>query len=148
MNQSSKILNDIVSVVRDGKSFYETATPKVHDPELKTLFKRMAAMKGEVLAGLSAEVKSMGETPAPEGTWTGDLAKLYGEVRALVGDTDYAWVSQLEDSEDRLVKAFDQAIADTDTPVTARATLNRFLPEVRACHDIMRSRKHALKKAA
>ena len=148
MNQSSKILNDIVSVVRDGKSFYETATPKVHDPELKELFRRMGAMKGEVLTGLSAEVKAMGETPAPEGTWTGDLAKLYGELRALVGDTDYAWVAQLEDSDDRLVKAFDQAIQDTSTPVTARATLNRFLPEVRACHDIMRSRKHALKKAA
>ena len=148
MNQSSKILNDIVAVVRDGKSFYETATPKVHDPELKELFKRMAAMKGEVLTGLSAEVKSMGEIPAAEGTWTGDLAKLYGEVRAMVGNTDYAWVAQLEDSEDRLVKAFDEAIQDTNTPVTARATLNRFLPEVRACHDIMRSRKHALKKAA
>ena len=67
MNQSSKILNDIVSVVRDGKAFYETATPKVHDPELKELFKRMAAMKGEVLAGLSAEVKSMGEIPAADG---------------------------------------------------------------------------------
>ncbi len=148
MNQSSKILNDIVSVVRDGKAFYDTAIPKVHDPELKALFTRMAAMKGEVLTGLSAEVKSMGEVPAEDGTWAGELAKLYAEVRGLVGDTDYAWVSQLEDSEDRLLKAFDEAVQDTDTPVTARATLNRFLPEVRACHDIMRSRKHALKKAA
>jgi uncharacterized protein (TIGR02284 family) len=148
MNQSSKILNDIISVVRDGKAFYDTAIPKVRDPELKTLFTRMAAMKGEILTGLSAEVKSMGEAPAPEGTWTGDLSKLYGELRAAVGDNDYAWVSQLENSEDRLLKAFDEAIQDTDTPVTARATLNRFVPEVRACHDIMRSRKHALKKAA
>ena len=148
MNQSSKVLNDIVSVVRDGKAFYETAIAKVRDPELKTLFTRMAAMKGEVLTGLSAEVRAMGETPAPEGTWTGDLSKLYGELRALVGDTDYAWVAQLEKSEDRLLRAFDEAVQDTDTPVTARATLNRFLPEVRACHDIMRSRKHALKKAA
>ena len=148
MNQSSKILNDIVSVVRDGKAFYDTAIPKVHDPELKALFTRMAAMKGEVLSGLSAEVKAMDELPAAEGTWAGDLAKLYAEVRTLVGDKDYEWVSQLENSEDRLVQAFDEAVQDTDTPVSARAILNRFLPEVRACHDIMRSRKHALKQAA
>ncbi len=148
MHKSSKILNDIVAVVRDGKFFYDTAIPKVQDPELKTLFTRMAAMKGEILTGLSAELRAMGDTPAPEGTWTGDIARLYAELRASVGDKDYAWVAQLEGSEDRLLKAFDQAIQDTSTPVTARATLNRFLPEVRVCHDVMRSRKHALKKAA
>jgi uncharacterized protein (TIGR02284 family) len=148
MNNTTKILNDLVSVTHDGKSFYEHAANNVGDPELKALFTRMASVKDQIVTGLSSEIKALGEKPSETGTWAGDMSKLYGDLRAMVGDKKYAYVAQLEDSEDRLLKAFDEAIRDKDTPVSVRDVLNRFLPEVRNCHDIMRSRKLALKKAA
>jgi uncharacterized protein (TIGR02284 family) len=148
MKTNIHILNDVVSVTRDGKSFYEHAASKVDDVELKTLFTRMAAVKGEIVSGLSTQIKAMGATPSDHGTWVGEIEQRYGELRALLGDKNYAYVAQLEDSEDRLLKAFDQAIKDQDTPAAARDVLNRFLPEVRSCHDLMRSRKLSLKKAA
>lgn len=148
MNNSSKILNDIISVTRDGKDFYEHAATKVDDSELMTLFARMATVKGQIVSGLSAEIKAMGDKPAEKGTMAGDMSQMYGDLRAMLGNKDYAYVAKLEDSEDRLLKAFDEAIADKDTPATTRDILGRFLPEVRSCHDVMRSRKLALKKAA
>ncbi len=148
MNHSNHILNDLVSATRDGKSFYEHAAIKVGSPELKTLFTRLAKVKGDIVQGLSNEIRAGGEKPAEVGTWSGDFDKLYGEIRALLGDKNYAYVAQLEDSEDRLMKAFDKALNDENTSASAHTIITRYLPEVQSCHDIMRAQKFALKKAA
>jgi len=148
MNQSNHILNDLVPVIRDGKSFYEHAATKVDNPELRTLFIRIADVKDDILQGLSKEIRASGGKPDDSGTWTREFSKLYCDVRAHLGDKNYAYVSQLEESEDRLLKAFDKALKDKDTPTSARTIITHFLPEVRNCHDIMRERKVALKKAA
>jgi uncharacterized protein (TIGR02284 family) len=148
MNHSNHILNDLVSATRDGKTFYELAATKVDSPELKTLFTRLAKVKGEIVHGLSNEIRSVGEKPSETGTWTGDFNKLYGEIRALLGDKNYAYVAQLEDSEDRLMKAFEKALSDVKTTPSAHTVITRCMPEVRACHEIMRAQKIALKKAA
>ncbi|HMB57911.1 MAG TPA: PA2169 family four-helix-bundle protein [Arenimonas sp.] len=144
----NKHLNDLVAVARDGKDFYEYAATRVDDQELKSLFTRMAGIKGEIVQGLSSEIKATGDVPTQSGTIVGDMNKLYGSVRALLGNKDYAYVAQLEESEDRLLKAFNIAIADKDTTATALAVLNRLLLQVRQCHEQMRTRKLALKKAA
>jgi len=148
MNHSNHILNDLVSATRDGKTFYEQAAAKVENVELKALFHRMATVKGEIVEGLSNEVRAAGEEPADAGTWSGGFNKLYAEVRALLGDKNYAYVAQLEESEDRLLKAFSVALIDKDTSPHAHEVITRFMPEVRSCHDIMRARKNAMKKAA
>jgi len=148
MNNSNKHLNDLVAIARDGKSFYEHAATKVDDAQLQALFNRLAVVKGDIVQGLSTEVRIEGDKPTQSGTVVGDISKIYGDIRALVGNKDYAYVAQLEESEDRLVKAFTAAIADKDTPAPALTVLNRLLPQVRECHDLMRTRKQALKKAA
>ena len=148
MNHSNHILNDLVSATRDGKSFYEHAATMVSNPEIKTLFTRLAKVKGEIVQGLSNEIRAGGDTPAASGTWSGDFNKLYGEVRALLGDKNYAYVSRLEDSEDQLLKAFEKALKDKDTSTSAHTVISSLMPEVRNCHDIMQARKIALKKAA
>ena len=148
MNDSNKNLNDLIAIARDGKDFYQHAATKVDDGSLKALFARIAVSKDAIVQGLSAEVRAEGDKPTQSGTFVGEISKLYGDVRALVGNTDYAYVAQLEDSEDRLLKAFNDAIADTDTSVPALAVLSRLAPEVRECHNLMRERKLALKKAA
>ncbi|PJJ95619.1 hypothetical protein CO641_14990 [Lysobacteraceae bacterium NML91-0213] len=71
--------------------------------------------------------------------------QLYGKIRAAFGDTEYGYVAELEESEDRLLEAFDEAARDADTPPAARDVIVRLLPEVRASHDVMRARKHAMK---
>ncbi len=148
MNHSNQILNDLASATRDGKGFYEHAATMVTDPELRTLFTRLAKVKGDIVQGLSDEIRASGDKPADSGTWSGDFHKLYGEVRALLGDKNYAYVAQLEESEDQLLNGFTKALNNTDITEHARSVIERFLPEVRRCHDLMRARKVMLKKAA
>ena len=77
-----------------------------------------------------------------------DFDKVYGEVRAHLGDRNYAYLSRLEESEGHLLKALDKAHDDKDIPANARVVINRLIPEVRDCHDLLRARKIELRKAA
>jgi uncharacterized protein (TIGR02284 family) len=149
MNHSNHVLNDLVAIARDGQDFYQHAASKVGDPELKALFARIGTIKAEIVTGLSAEIKAAGgEKPTESGTIVGEISKVYSDLRALAGSKDYQYVAQLEHSEDRLVKAFEDARNDSKIAPSALSVLNRLEPEVRQCHEMMRTRKLALKKAA
>jgi len=148
MNQSNKHLNDIVAIARDGQPFYEQPPAKLDDSKLRPRFTRTAGVKGDIVQSLSTEIRIEGDKPTQSGTVVGDMGKIYSDIRAVLGNKDYAYVAQLEESEDRLLKAFSVALADKDTSPAALVVLNRLLPLVRECHDLMRSRKQALKNAA
>lgn len=149
MKTNAKIeerLNDLIEIAKDGADFYHEAAEKVKNPELVTLFNRIAGVKTKIVTVLSAEVQSFGGKPASSGTVTGSFQQLYGKIRAAFGDTDYGYVAELEESEDRLLKAFKEVIADPDLPVNAKTQIEKLYPEVVETHNIMRSHKHALKK--
>ena len=99
-------LNDLIEIARDGKSFYEEAATKVKDAELSALFTRIAGVKGRIVAALSGSVAASGGKPAEHGTVVGSMQQFYGKVRAAFGDTNYGYVAELEESEDRLLGAF------------------------------------------
>ena len=48
-NKTANALNDLISIARDGKDFYEEAAQKVDDAELKTLFARIATTKAQIV---------------------------------------------------------------------------------------------------
>lgn len=151
MNMENKIqhsLNDLIEIARDGGDFYTEAAGKVEDRELSSLFTQMATHKRDLVSGLSADVVATGGEPAEHGTLVGTMAQAYANVRAALGDTNYEYVAQLEEAEDRLLGAFKDTIGDNDTPAAAKASAQKFLPRVVECHDIMRSRKQALKAAS
>lgn len=127
MNHSNQVLNDLVSVTRDGKTFYEYAATAVTDSELKTTFIRLAKVKGEIVDGLSTEIRAGGEKPADSGTWSGDFTKLYTKIRATLGDKNFAYVAELEDSEDQLLKAFAKALHDKNTTPHAHTVITRYM---------------------
>lgn len=141
-------LNDLIEIARDGQAFFSEAASKVGNPELAALFTRIAGVKRDIVARLGAAVAAAGGRPAEHGTMVGAMRQFYGKVRAALGDTQYAYVAELEESEDRLLDAFRDTLTDPDTPLTARAEVEALLPQVRECHDVMRSRKYALKQAS
>lgn len=147
-NKTEHSLNDLIEIARDGGDFYTEAASKVEDIELSALFGQMATHKRDIVAGLSADVAATGGQPAEHGTMVGTMAQAYTNVRAALGDTNYEYVAQLEEAEDRLMAAFKDTINDNDTPAAAKASAEKFMPRVVECHNIMRSRKRALKAAS
>jgi uncharacterized protein (TIGR02284 family) len=143
--KTTHTLNDLIEIARDGKDFYTEAAGKVKDAELSALFTRIAGVKDELVRSLSATVVAAGGKPADHGTVVGSMQQFYGKVRATLGDTQYGYVAELEESEDRLLKAFKDTLTDSDTTPAARQEVQRLLPQVQECHAVMRDRKHAMK---
>ncbi|QCU72509.1 PA2169 family four-helix-bundle protein [Luteimonas yindakuii] len=151
MNQQSRTtgtLNDLIAIARDGQEFYQDASTRIDDVELKSLFTRIAGTKATIIAELGAAVQAVGGDPEDSGTLRGSMQEMYARVRAALGDKEYSYVAELEESEDRLLHAFEDAVKDDSTPAAARSVVTRLMPEVRACHDLMRARKHAMKGAS
>lgn len=151
MNTQTKTthsLNDLIAIARDGQDFYTEAASKVDDAELGALFNRIAGVKQNIVRDLSAVVTAAGGEAAQHGTVVGSLQEFYGKIRATLGDKQYGYVAELEESEDRLLKAFTEAASNDEIVVAAREAVLRLLPDVRECHNVMRDRKHAMKNAA
>lgn len=144
-SKTAHTLNDIIEIARDGQDFYTEAAGKVKDAELSALFTKIAGVKSQIVTSLSSTVAATGAKPAEHGTVVGSMQQFYGKVRATLGDTQYGYVAELEESEDRLLKAFKDTLTDSDTPPAARAEVSRLLPLVQETHDVMRNRKHAMK---
>ncbi len=141
-------LNELIAITRDSATFYSDAAKAVPNPALKSLFGEMASSKNGLVGAMSREVRSEDATPATTGTVRGAWDKLYGEVRSQFGDTNYGYVSQLESSEDRLMKAFNEVVADDNVPASVKQTVSGYLPTIRNHHDLMRDRKWDMKASA
>ena len=61
---NTDVLQDLVQIARDSKSFYESASKEVDDANLKTEFQRMAEAKGELISQLSSHISARESVPA------------------------------------------------------------------------------------
>ncbi|MHA6491871.1 ferritin-like domain-containing protein [Pseudomonas borbori] len=143
MTSKTAQLNELIEITRDGQRFYEHAHDEVKDVRLKTLFREMSQAKTEMIHALAMKVAANQEQPAPGGTFIGKLRQVYADTRAsLSSDEGATYVAQLEDTEDRILHAFEDALENAEPDV--RALLAVEMPKVRSCHDRMRSLKQSM----
>ena len=137
-------LNELMAVTRDSAKFYREASTEAKNPQLQSLFREMAESKDRICGALESEVRSEGATPDTKGSFSGSLHRLYGEVRGKLAGDDYGYVSQLEESEDRMLHAYRDVLQDDDAPLAVKSVVTEHLPKVQAQHDLMRDRKWAM----
>ena len=137
-------LNELISVTRDSAKFYGEAATEAKNPQLQSLFRSLADSKNGIVGALAREVRSEGAEPEAKGSFSGSLHRLYGEVRGKLASDDYAYVSQLEESEDRMLHAYRDVLKDDETPQTVKTVVTEYLPKVQAQHDLMRDKKWAM----
>ena len=141
--QNTEVLQELVQIARDSKSFYEAAAKEVADANLRLDFLRMAEIKGELIAQLASHISARGAAPETSGTFAGTLRKGYGELLAHMRSKQGAaktYTAQLEETEDRLLKHYEEALKEVTSP-EVREVLNAQLPKLRRCHDEMRQLK-------
>jgi uncharacterized protein (TIGR02284 family) len=106
-------VKDLIQIANDGASFYERATDKVQNPDVG-------------------------------GTVVGTFHRAYTELLAAVSSNDEkVYVSQLEETEDRLLAGFREAIEDEKDP-KIKTILQNHLPRVIASHNEMRLLKQKM----
>jgi uncharacterized protein (TIGR02284 family) len=142
--QNANTVKELVQISRDGLEFYQDAIDEVQSERLKTVFSRMAGNKRTLIAALSSKLAMNDENVPTDGTFAGSLRKTYTDVRAMLSSNeDKVYVSQLEETEDRLLHHFQKALDDSTDP-SVKGLLQQYYPQVKACHDEMRSLKQQI----
>jgi uncharacterized protein (TIGR02284 family) len=141
MGNSAATLNELIEITRDGQTFYTEAVAKVRSPLLKAVFHGIIDAKTQLIKSLSEHVRVRGEQPSNDGTLLGNFRNMYADIRARFSNSkDSAYVVELEESEDRLLDAFEGAATVSGDP-EVRGIILRHLPKVRLCHEQMRNLK-------
>jgi uncharacterized protein (TIGR02284 family) len=141
MSIDTATLNDMIEVLNDGRKFYEEAAAEVNRADLSALFKRMARTKQAIASDLRTAVVAHGAQPAEGGSFAGTLRTAYAELRTKMSShKDYEYVVQLEEFEDRILGAFDNAVTAADDPAV-RTIAERYMPEVTRDHNEMKTLK-------
>lgn len=144
MSDNTNTLADIVQVARDSAEFYDHARKEVSNPLIQNLFTRMAASKHRLIEVLSTRILLEGEEPPSNGTWLGGLRQFYADARAMVASNDEAvYVSELEETEDRVLEHLNKALQKIDDPAI-RASVLTVMADARDSHDEMRRLKQQL----
>jgi len=139
--KNASTVKEIVQIARDGLEFYQDAATEVKSERLKAVFSRMANHKRQLITALSTNLALNDEEVPTDGTMAGSIRKGYAEVRTMLGaNEDKTYVTQLEETEDRLLHHFEDALKDCDD-VGVKTLLQQHYPQVRACHDEMRALK-------
>lgn len=142
--QKADTVKELVQIARDGAAFYEDSIQKVEDPRLKSIFSDMAKHKRDIIHSLSSTLRVNDEDVPEDGTVAGKFRQGYADLRAaLTKDDAKVYVSQLEESEDRLLHHFESALDGISDP-SVKNLLEIHMPQVRACHDQMRELKKAV----
>lgn len=142
MSYKTEQLNELIAIIRDGQRFYEHAHDEIEDVRLQALFREMAQAKHQVIQALAVKVAANHEEPTSSGTLVGKLRQAYADARAtLSSDEEATYVALLEEAEDRILEAFEDAMESAQPDV--RALLAVEMPKVRACHQRMRELKNA-----
>ncbi len=139
-------LNELIQATRDSAAFYADAAKAVHNPELRSLFGDIAESKQGLIGSMSREVRAEAALPVTEGSLRGNLHQIYSTLRVKMArdQGDYAYVQELEKSEDRLMAAFRDVIKRDDASQAVKQSLLSYLPKVQQHHDAMRDRKWAM----
>lgn len=144
MNQNVSHLNELIEITRDGQHFYQHALEKVKDVELQHLFRDIAQSKTHIIQALSVKVAASQEQPAQGGTTTGKLREMYADTKARLGDTDAVYIDQLDQVEERILAAFEDALTNAEPDVKALLAIE--LPKIRACHERIHKLNHGSEK--
>ena len=105
-------LKDLTIICQDGRDFYAYAAQETKDPELHELFTCFASIREDAIGELQANINALGETaPVEEHSLAGIVRQNYAKFKKMLSlNENAALVDELEETEDRTLEAFNQAL--------------------------------------
>ena len=142
--QSVEKVSDVIQVMQAGIEFYDEAAKEFDNDSIKNTFQRMIVNKRAAIESLQPlAIAEQGDKET--GTdWAVDARKMYTKFAGMMSsDERYTYVNQLEEVEDKVLEALDDAIS-ADQPEPAMATLRTVKARAQTMHDEMNPLQNAL----
>ena len=135
----AEILNEIISVCRDGEKLYRHVAEQVEDQQLRNMFSEMASVRLQIVSELKSEVMLRGCEPNCEGTMVGRLSRWYVDARSRFSNfADRVFIDQLEETEERTLKVLRSSVKQVDDR-TLVVRLSSLVASFQISHDRMRA---------
>lgn len=141
MSDTTHALNDTVSLLRAGETFYRDAAERVDHRGLKELFSEMAAIRNAAATEMSQKVEALGGDTS-SASWTEQARQFYANAEAMFGGETEALINYLEEHEDRTLEQVRDGLAKAEDH-DAIAIFMRHLPIFQQTHDRMKAVKDA-----
>ena len=132
------VLNDLIETCRDGQNGFRTAASDVNDANLKALFNRYSAQRGEFAADLESLVTGLGGDAETTGSVAGAAHRGWINVKSAVTGKDVASViSEAERGEDAAKASYQKALQEYMS-AEIRAVVQKQYSAVLEAHDTIR----------
>ncbi|MFT4861120.1 MAG: hypothetical protein ACI95C_000321 [Pseudohongiellaceae bacterium] len=142
------ILNDVISVCRDGEALYSYVAKQVQDQQSRNMFSDMARIRLKIVKELEAEVTVRGEKPTRSGSLIGGIRRWYIDARHSFSDyQDEEFIAQLEETEARSLAVLRTAVAKAQDPALV-LRLSSLVASFQMAYDRMSLLKKSFKKSA
>jgi len=146
-DQERMVATHLIDICKDGRDFYNNAAEKVENDNLKKLFRENGNIREGIIVNLKDYMKNKDDPIKAEGTIGGKTMQFFGQLAAAVSpNTDKAFVTQLEEAEDRSLEEFNKALATSITP-ELKMRIMGYTKELKHTHYHMKAMKEIMKAA-
>jgi uncharacterized protein (TIGR02284 family) len=142
-NTASSIEHTIYSVIEilhDSQEGFQKIGDEIKDPVLKAYFLDESLRRAEFRGALETLLRDQGvHDIKKDGTVEGTIRRTWGELKAKLGGGDHTLLATAEEGEDAAVRAYDEALANSDLPLPVRQTLATQSAHIQTSHDYVKA---------
>lgn len=134
-----KKVAEVIKMLNGGIEFYADATKQVKSSQLISVFGRMMSARQNAIEKLQPfAIAEQGEREN-DSSLAIKVRNMYSNLLSTFSfDSDHTIVSQLEEVEDKTLKAIKDAL-DQEQPEVCKNALLNVLHDIQNCHDEMKS---------
>lgn len=142
MSNVVSILNDLITIAKDGEQGFLKVAEEITNTELKNNFSDRAAGCAKAARELQQYVNEMGEEPTDSGSILGVMHRGWIDIKSVFSARDnQAILEECERGEDAAKTAYAKAL-EQDLPVNIRATIESQYEGVKKNLDLVRDLKN------
>lgn len=147
--QQSAALSELAQIASESAAFYRDAAAAAKNPQLRTLFERMAVSKTSLAAAMTKAIPAVDQGSADSRTADSvDDARAIGapvaqrvrslceELRARRKGRSEAYANHVREVEERQLKAF-LSVMDRDIPMPVKNVVRRYLRAIHQHQDVV-----------
>jgi uncharacterized protein (TIGR02284 family) len=123
--QSNESLKALHTDLIDARKGYETAYRDAETSDMKAFFQDMLDMHERAHGEIHRILSSRGETPEDDGSFMATVHKTVITLRSAISGLGGDSLSSFADGEERILKSYDEALADAASDSSASAILKR-----------------------
>ncbi len=129
-------LSELAQVASESATFYRDAAAAAKDPQLKTLFKRMAVSKKSLAVSMTKAIPDDGTPESTDTRVAERVRSLCEELRARRSGRSEAYADHVKEVEQRQLKAF-LSVMDRDIPMPVKNVVRRYLRTIHQHQDVV-----------